>query len=323
MTSADVARLAGVSRATVSYILNDTPNQTISEATRSRVLKAAADLNYTPLASARILRRGRSDIVLLLLPNWPIGPNLAKVMDALGRALEAHNLTMVTRSHLDDRSLMGLWRAITPAAVIRVGSLGADLDAELRRAAIGVLVEVDDHESASAAVTIPDSRGGRMQVEHLAATGHRRLGYALPDDSRLREFWEPRLHGSELACVDLGLDLPLVAEVSFDMDVTRAALAKWREAGVTGVCAYNDEMAMCILAAARAEGYRLPADLAVIGFDDIPTAPLVDPPLTTLRLDAERFAAVVTSHILYGLNGDAERLRVDSGTVELVIRESA
>jgi len=323
VTSADVARAAGVSRATVSYILNNTANQTISVATRTRVLQVAAELNYTPLASARILRRGRSDIVIFLTPNWPIGPTISRLVDALGRDLEPHGLTLVTRTHLDGSSLTGLWRAITPAAVIRLGSLGSGLDEELRRAAVGVVVEIDDHEDSSAAVTIPDTRGGRMQVEHLAATGHRTLGYAVPDDARLREFWEPRLNGARLACVDLGLDLPVPATVSFDMDVTAVALTTWREAGVTGVCAYNDEMAMCILAAARRAGYRLPDDLAVIGFDDIPTAPLVDPPLTTLAIDPDRFAEVVTSHVLAGLNGVGERLRVDSTSVRLVVRESA
>lgn len=322
VTSADVARAAGVSRTTVSYILNNTGNQVISGATRERVLRAAADLNYVPLASARILRRGRSDIVIFLMPNWPIGPTIARLMDRLGRRLEEHGLTMVSRTHLDDRSLLGLWQAITPAAVVRVGSLGPTLDAELRRAG-GVLVEIDDHDGDLGAVAIPDVRGGRMQAEHLAATGHRRLGYALPDDPALRVFWEPRLQGVRLACADLGLDLPVVAETSFDADVTTEALRTWRDAGVTGVCAYNDEIAMCILSAARKAGYTLPCDLAVIGFDDIPTAPLADPPLTTLSLDYEAFAEVVTSHVLRGLGGDGPALRVESSRLELVLRESA
>src|SRR4051812_43365688 len=73
-TSADVAREAGVSRATVSYVLNDTPHQKIPEATRRRVLEAAARLGYAPSAAARTLRTGRSDVVLGMLPDWPIGP---------------------------------------------------------------------------------------------------------------------------------------------------------------------------------------------------------------------------------------------------------
>ena len=323
VTSADVARVAVVSRTTVSYILNNTGNQAISGATRERVLRAAAELNYVPHASARILRRGRSDIVIFLMPNWPIGPTIARLMDRLGRRLDDHGLTMVSRTHLDERSLLGLWQAITPAAVVRMGSLGAALDAELRRAGASVLVEVDDHDAGLGAVSLPDVRGGRMQAEHLAATGHRRLGYALPDEPALRVFWESRLDGVRLACTDLGLDLPVAAETSFDPDVTTAALRTWQEAGVTGVCAYNDEVAMCILSAARRGGYRLPDDLAVIGFDDIPTAALAAPPLTTISLDYEAFAEVITSHVLSGLGSDDPVLRVDSSRLELVVRDSA
>ena len=73
VTAADVAARAGVSRATVSYVLNDTPHQVIPETTRERVRAAAAELGYTPSVAARALMTGRSDIVLLLLPEWPIG----------------------------------------------------------------------------------------------------------------------------------------------------------------------------------------------------------------------------------------------------------
>ena len=77
ITSTEVARHCGLSRATVSYVLNGTPNQSIPEATRRRVLDAAEQLGYTPYAPARALRSGRSDVVLFLMPEWPIGPVLA------------------------------------------------------------------------------------------------------------------------------------------------------------------------------------------------------------------------------------------------------
>ena len=73
VTSADVARESGVSRTTVSYVLNGTPGTSISDATRQRVLEAAARLGYAPSAAARTLRSGRSDLVLCLLPDWPVG----------------------------------------------------------------------------------------------------------------------------------------------------------------------------------------------------------------------------------------------------------
>src|SRR4051794_41190218 len=83
ITSADVAREAGVSRTTVSYVLNETPHQKIPDATRQRVLDAVARLEYAPSAAARALQSGRSDVVLCLLPDWPIGPAVRGPLGAL------------------------------------------------------------------------------------------------------------------------------------------------------------------------------------------------------------------------------------------------
>src|SRR3954454_5418345 len=95
VTSADVARVAGVSRATVSYVLNDTPHQTISAGTRNRVLAAAARLGYAPSAAARTLRTGRSDLVLCLLPDWPIGQEVCSLLGNLPTALARSGLSFV------------------------------------------------------------------------------------------------------------------------------------------------------------------------------------------------------------------------------------
>src|ERR1700759_2300938 len=119
VTSADVARMAGVSRATVSYVLNDTPHQTISSGTRSRVLDAAARLGYAPSAAARALRTGRSEGVLCLLPDWPIRAEAGSVVANLSTALARHGLTLVAPpGNREDRPITEIWKAITPAAVI-------------------------------------------------------------------------------------------------------------------------------------------------------------------------------------------------------------
>ena len=104
VTSADVARVAGVSRATESNVLNDTPRQTISSATRGRVLEAATSLGYAPSAAARTLRTGRSDVVLCLLPDWPIGQQVGALLANLSTALSRSGLTFVVHpGSRDDR----------------------------------------------------------------------------------------------------------------------------------------------------------------------------------------------------------------------------
>ncbi len=119
VTSADVAREAGVSRTTVSYVLNDTPHQKIPEETRQRVLDAVARLEYAPSAAARTLQRGRSDTVLCLLPNWPIGPAVGASLEHLSAALAARGLTLLAHpSAGSSRTLADAWRAVSPAAVV-------------------------------------------------------------------------------------------------------------------------------------------------------------------------------------------------------------
>src|ERR1700761_9251420 len=131
VTSADVARVAGVSRATVSYVLNDTPHQTISAATRSRVLDAATSLGYAPSAAARTLRTGRSDVVLCFLPDWPIGPEVGALLGQLSTALARAGLTFVVHpGSREDRPISDLWKAITPAAVLAFTDFSpAEIDA--------------------------------------------------------------------------------------------------------------------------------------------------------------------------------------------------
>jgi len=94
VTSADVARAVGLSRTTVSYVLNETPGQKIPENTRRRVLDAAASLGYAPSAAARTLRSGRSDVVLCLLPDWPIGVVLGRLLESMSLELGRRGLTL-------------------------------------------------------------------------------------------------------------------------------------------------------------------------------------------------------------------------------------
>ena len=96
ITSIDVARAAGVSQTTVSFVLNDKPGHSIPEATRLRILEVARELDYRPHASARALAAGRSDVVLLSVPDLPIGGAISRFVEELAAALAGHGLTLVT-----------------------------------------------------------------------------------------------------------------------------------------------------------------------------------------------------------------------------------
>jgi DNA-binding LacI/PurR family transcriptional regulator len=325
VTSADVARLAGVSRATVSYVLNDTPHQTISAATRSRVHEAATSLGYAPSAAARALRTGRSDVVLCLLPDWPIGPEVGTLLGHLSTELARAGMTFVAHpGNHADRPITDLWKAITPAAVLAFTDFSAAEIAAMRAAGVALVVALLGRGTAPRReLEVPQQHVGRLQAEHLAAAGHTALGYAYPDDDRVRIFAEPRLAGTVTACRARGTAAPSVRTVPLDADAAVPAVRAWRAEGVTAVCAYNDDVALAVLAGMRRLGLRAPADLAVIGVDDIPAARLAVPALTTVTTDQAAVAAHLAATVLAAVQGRPAPVADLSGIVSVVARESA
>src|SRR4051794_25598068 len=170
ITSADVARLAGVSRATVSYVLNDTPRQTISADTRGRVLDAAASLGYAPSAAARTLRTGRSDVVLCLLPDWPIGPEVGSMLGNVSTALARQGLTFVVHpGNREDRPISDIWKAITPAAVIAFTDFSDDEIDAMRAAGVALVVALlGRSRQRRRELEVPQHLVGRLQAGRLA-----------------------------------------------------------------------------------------------------------------------------------------------------------
>ena len=322
VTSADVARLAGVSRATVSYVLNDTPRQTISPGTRDRVRDAAAQLGYSPSAAARTLRTGRSDVVLCLLPDWPIGPEVGSSLRHLSAALARHGLTLVVHpGNREDRPMSELWKAITPAAVIAYTGFSDAETAAMRSAGVALVVALSRRDRGRE-LAVPQELVGRRQAEHLARAGHARLGYAYPDDPRVRFFAEPRLAGVRAACAALRLPTPIGLTVPLDPAAASEAVRRWQATGVTAVCAYNDEVALAVLAGARRAGRSVPGDLAVIGVDDIVPARLADPPLTTVTTDQAVAGAHLAATVVAAMNGRAAPTLPAADIVRVVARES-
>lgn len=309
-TSADVARRAGLSRTTVSFVLNNTPNQAIPERTRQRVLAAAAELGYTPSPAARTLSRGRSDVVMLLLPDWPIGASFGRTLVALSSALAANRLGFVAHPRAPGQPASEMWKRITPAAVVTFEELDEAEEASLRSAGITLTVTLlaTRGGAGAGAVLVPERGAGRLQARHLASVGHRRLGYAWPEDDRLVVFAGPRLEGVRQTCTALGLPQPVVATVPLDPAGASRAVGIFRGGAdpVTGVCAYNDDVALAVLSGARQQGLDVPADLAVVGVDNSPFAALVTPALTTVDTDSEALARHIAETVVRQLDGGLE-----------------
>ncbi|MEV4033657.1 LacI family DNA-binding transcriptional regulator [Streptomyces umbrinus] len=326
VTSADVAREAKVSRATVSYVLNDSPHQKIPEVTRQRVREAAARLGYAPSAAARSLRRGRSDIVLGLLPDWPIEHVLGRLVQQLTDTLAQHDLTFLVHSAAHPaRPLREVWKALTPAAVLALDAF-PDTEADAMRAA-GIEVVMAVNGSARSGYRSPlvsEELIGAEQARHLVHS-HRRLGYAYPDLARLGTLAQPRLDGVRKVCAELGLPQPDVRTVPVDQDGAVEAVKAWLAADplVTGICAFNDAAALAVLGALRSLGLRAPQDLAVIGVDDVPGSALSQPPLTTIVRDTDTIARGLARRIVDTLEGTQVAAQPIQESLRVQVRVSA
>lgn len=326
VTVADVAREAGVSSATVSYVLNDTPHQKIPPLTRQRVHDAVAKLGYTRSAAARALSRGRSDTVLLVLPDVPISQHFAQLMESLTSDLGREGLSFLTHQEQPHRTLASLWREVAPAAVIAWRAIDPAEHRAMRAAGIYVARVVLTPESGrEGRLTLRNEVIGHMQAAHLVATGHRHIGYAAPTDDRLREVSQLRLAGVRAACREHGLSEPVLQPVAPAVESAAAAAAAWRgeDPPVTGVCAYNDDTAFALLAGMRTIGLRAPDDLAVVGVDNISTAPFASPPLTTVDQDIPGISAQLSRMVIQGIAGKRPPRPPLENLLTLVVRESA
>lgn len=319
-TSADVARLAGVSRATVSYVLNARRDQSIPEATRRRVLAAAAELRYVPNAASTALRAGESRLVLLVNPGIPWGTNVRTLVDTLTGLVARSGRSLLMWHRQDPGDLASVLAHLEPRLVVALGHLDAQDEAVLA----GVGIPLLDAGIGEAAADSPAA----VQVRHLAAHGHRRIGYLSTNDPARHMFATPRLDGARRACRTLGLDDPLVAELPSGAHLTVGAvadaLAQWRSGPhpVTAVACYNDHYAAAALAAAATLGLSVPADLAVIGIDDELFDAFTRPPLTTVRYDTATFAERLwdqAERILDGADPEGTPSPLD---ITLVERES-
>jgi DNA-binding LacI/PurR family transcriptional regulator len=320
VTRADVARVAGVSPTTVSFVLNDTPGQSIPAETRRRVLEAVERLDYRPHASARTLAAGRSNIVLLSIPHLSPGPGITRFVEEFATALAQTGLTLITHlAGVPGRALPDVCAAVDASVVVGIEPFDPATVQALRRAGADMVLPAE----GEAGMSSPMMNAGRLQAEHLIEQGHRRLGYALPEDARLRKMAEDRLAGVTEACAEAELAAPVVLVVETEPEEATRAVRRWVEESVTGVCAYNDETAFAVMAGVRGNGLASPADVAVIGMDDITLARLADPPLTTVRFDLPEAGRYFAEAVAASLSSGTAHLTTASASPRVIRRSTA
>ena len=319
----DVAKAAGVSHQTVSRVLNGDP--TVRPAVRERVDEAIARLDYRPSAAARALARRRTRTIGLVVVGMPYyGPaSIANAFNAAARA-SGWDVAIAAADDADGdahvRAVAETLLAQDPRAVVVIApgpAVGAGLTALTSRLPVVTSVDV---VPGAAAVTVDDEAGGAIATEHLAALGHDAVLHVAGPEGWTEA--DQRIAGWRAASERLGLRAPEVLRGDWSSaSGYRIGRAIAAEGAPSAIFSANDQMALGLLAAFRDAGVRVPEDVSVVGFDDIPEAAFFPPPLTTLRQD---FAALGRGLMarLDDLLADREPVAAAPLTPELVVRAS-
>jgi DNA-binding LacI/PurR family transcriptional regulator len=319
-TSVDVARCAGVSQSTVSLVFSGKSRGRISEATEERVRRCARELGYRPNVAAQALRLGTSGAVALLVPDIT-NPFFSRVLRGAQRAAASAGYTVALVDTANDRR----WEAQSFEA-LRAGPVDGYLLFEVSAPeGLGpdenvVLMEAEAPRRPS--VRFDAETGAADGFRHLVELGHRRIGHlAAAFDAPtflLREVARRRV----LSDAGLDPDEQPRAMTPIGIEEARAAAGPLLDEQPTAIFCDDDVIAAGLYLAARERGLGIPADLSVIGFDDMDFARVLEPPLTTVALDAEQLGASAFELLDTRMAGRRTRRRIVL-PAELLVRDSS
>ncbi len=329
----DVARLAGVSIKTVSNVLNDYPH--IRPATKQRVLDAIESLGYTPNLTARGLRSGRTGLISLVIPDLR-NAYFAELADTVMRAAERQGLSVVIAQSGGEREreldlLRGSRARMVDGILFSALALGEqdhDLLAAVRTPLVllgeRVLHGPTDH------VTMRNTEGLRAATEHLLHQGRRRLVALGTTPGPAPGSAALRLQGyrQALDTAEIPFDPDLVVDVDGWFRSTGAAAVRdflARDVPFDGLVAFNDALALGAMRVLQEAGLRIPADVALIGFDDLDETRYSLPTLSTIDPGRQEIAEVAVRYLRERIAG-AEPVPPPRGHLadfRVVVRESS
>lgn len=288
VTSADVARAAGVSRTTVSLVLNGVETIALAEQTRARVQQVAAELGYVPHSGAQALRRGYSGIVLMPSAATRVGRLVGDWTTQLEDELNTCGLTFVTYGsrRLAPTDAARAWSQLRPVAVLTFGPSPLPEEAvEILRAhgTRALLTTGDQPVPGTHVIATSHAEAAAIGVRHLIERGRRRLGIVRPRDPGLAAIESSRHARAARACQEAGIeliDLPMSYDRDSAVEVARACPAR----GIDGVHGFDDDYALLLLGALAFEGVSVPEQVAVVGSDDLVEGTVSRPRLSTVRI---------------------------------------
>jgi DNA-binding LacI/PurR family transcriptional regulator len=323
----DVARVAGVSTATVSRVLNES-DYPVRPDTREKVVEAAKRLGFHPNGLARGLLLKRTETVGLIIPDItnPYYPQISRGVEDVAAK---HSYTVVfcntDRDALkSERYVEALLRRRVDGVVIAGGGTDFEQATNLFSDHNAEVVLIGRHRLPFPSVQVDNFRAARKAVSHLVGLGHSRIGF-ITGPLNLTSARD-RLRGYKAALKSAGIapDNEIVAEGDYTekSGYTGGLRVLDRRGRATGILAANDRIAIGAMAAAADIGLNVPADISVIGFDDITMASFVRPALTTVAIPAYEMGEAAMAMLIKLIQQEAHP-RVIKLPAELVVRESS
>ncbi len=337
-TIRDVAKRAGVSLATVSRVLNDSDYPVRTEL-RQKVKAAVEELDYVPNAAARSLRRDTGRDIGLVIPNVS-NPFYLQTMLGINDVLSKNDCSMILCNTLRDvdqerNCLRQLYERHTRGVILSSVDESGDVVMEYSQKGMRfVLLDQKLTGAESTGINFDSRAGARMAVEHLISMGHRRIAFATMPMTRWTRAEMHRGYRDALLDAALPYDASLIYEWSpstwdanSDLELETgqyiAELLLGDRCPATAVLCVNDMVAIGMIKVFLKHGVRVPEDISVVGFDDIPFAGAFVPALTTVHQPAQETGRLAAMMILNALSSDDGELTVSMNlTPRLVIRDT-
>ncbi len=334
-TQNDVARHAGVSRATVSYVLNGRTDGTIrvSDETRQKILDSIRTLGYRVNLTARSLKTSRSQLIAILVPDLgnPFYPMLIRgaqrkahasgyrilIVDSFSTENDERDFFKMAMDHIAD----GL---ILDASYLDKSDIRVLLDAGIPSVGIGPRLAGTGIDT----ISIDQPAAVHALVAHLVSRGHSRIAHLAGDSNNINGKIRHEAFLREMKAHGLDVDERYILQGDFLREGTAQKVEQWLSSipsaeRPSALFAANDLMAVEAIKAIRDLGLRVPSDFAVCGFDNIPEAEYVEPPLTTIGFDVEAMGREAATLLIDSINSSSKRMPREVGLAfELFARKS-
>jgi LacI family transcriptional regulator len=329
MNLEEIAKLSGVSRSTVSRVVNDDPN--VRHETRQRVLEIIQQVNYKPHTLARGLAGGHTRVISLVIPEGVTrlfsDPYFPILIQGVSIACNAHDysvLLWLADPEYERRSINRFVQNKLTDGTIVASMLNDDplVDALTHESAPFILVGRNPNLEQISYVDVDNQSGARLAISHLLSIGYRRIAAISGPLNMIAGIDRLEGYKQTLHQWNVPIDPDLIAEGDFSEESGYIAMQRLASRRPEAVFAASDSMAIGAMRAMREHNLRVPQDIALVGFDDIPVAAHTDPALTTVRQPIQKTGITAAETLIDMIEFPHNQPRRVVLPTELVIRES-